>query len=306
MDERAELGSARCFLEPVVEARLGSYKAREPARAGSRGITRSRGGGHWGPEPRGRPPSGAGSPGRAGQGVREDGAASLPPALRCLSWRRRAAWKTARKSRPRASRSALRSYWPLERVDLRPRGGLAGGGGVLGRRRGRVEVGLGRREGGGEERVCGGERVVAEAEEVEEGLAVGEGDGRDAAEARGLDEVGVLEVVVLREEDGGGERVGAVGLLGGEGGGGVGREGVVGAEEDVVAGEDDLVQLVAGGVVAEHGEGIHRRRRRRSSPLGLGFFATLLFRLDGWIWLRGVGLDSRRRRRIACVRARSA
>ena len=50
---------------------------------------------------------------------------------------------------------------------------------------------------------------MAEAEEVEEGLAVGEGDGRDAAEARGLDEVGVLEVVVLREEDGGGERVGA-------------------------------------------------------------------------------------------------
>ena len=112
-------------------------------------------------------------------------------------------------------------------------------------------------------------------------LAVGEGDGRDAAEARGLDEVGVLEVVVLREEDGGGERVGAVGLLGGEGGGGVGREGVVGAEEDVVAGEDDLVQLIAGGVVAEHGEGIHRRSRRRSPPLGLGFFATwpcLVFR----------------------------
>jgi len=50
-----------------------------------------------------------------------------------------------------------------------------------------VEVGLGRREGGGEERVCGGERVVAEAEEVEEGLAVGEGDGRDAVEARDLD-----------------------------------------------------------------------------------------------------------------------
>ena len=67
-------------------------------------------------------------------------------------------------------------------------------------------MGLGRREGGGEERVCGGERVVAEAEEVEEGLAVGEGDGRDAAKARGLealDEIGVLEVVVLREEDGG-------------------------------------------------------------------------------------------------------
>lgn len=72
-----------------------------------------------------------------------------------------------------------------------------------------MEVGLLRLEGGGEERVGGGEGVVAEAEEVEEGLAVGERYGRDAAEARGLDEVGVLEVVVLREEDGSGERVGA-------------------------------------------------------------------------------------------------
>ena len=133
-----------------------------------------------------------------------------------------------------------------------------------------MEVGLLRLEGGGEERVGGGERVVAEAEEVEEGLAVGEGNGRDAAEARGLDEVGVLEVVVLRQEDGGGERVGAAGLLGCEGGGGGGREGVVGAEVDLVAGEDDLVQLVAGGVVAEHGEGIHRRRRRCVPP-GFGF-----------------------------------
>ena len=87
-----------------------------------------------------------------------------------------------------------------------------------------MEVGLLRLEGGGEERVGGGERVVAEAEEVEEGLAVGEGNGRDAAEARGLDEVGVLEVVVLRQEDGGGERVGAAELLGGEGGGAVGVE----------------------------------------------------------------------------------
>jgi hypothetical protein len=43
-----------------------------------------------------------------------------------------------------------------------------------------VEVGLlGRGEGGGEERVGGGEGVVAEVEEVEEGLAVGEGDGWD-------------------------------------------------------------------------------------------------------------------------------
>jgi hypothetical protein len=109
-----------------------------------------------------------------------------------------------------------------------------------------VEVGLLRREGGGEERVGGWERVVAVAEEVEEGLAVGEGDGRDAAEARGLDEVGVLEVVVLHEEDGGGERVRAVVLLGGEGGGGVGREGVVGAEEDVVAGDLVLDPVLLG------------------------------------------------------------
>ena len=50
---------------------------------------------------------------------------------------------------------------------------------------------------------------MAEAEEVEEGLAIGEGDGPDAAEARGLDEVDVLEVVVLREEDCGEERLGA-------------------------------------------------------------------------------------------------
>ena len=42
---------------------------------------------------------------------------------------------------------------PLERADLLPRGGLLGGRGVLGRRRGRVEVGLLRLEGGGEERV---------------------------------------------------------------------------------------------------------------------------------------------------------
>lgn len=122
---------------------------------------------------------------------------------------------------------------PLERADLCPRGGLSGGRGALGRRRGRVGVGLLRLEGGGEERVGGGEGIVAEAEEVEEGLAVGEGDGRDAEEARGLDEIGVFEVVVLREEDGSGERVGAARLLGGEGGGGVGRKGVVGAEEDV-------------------------------------------------------------------------
>jgi len=40
-----------------------------------------------------------------------------------------------------------------------------------------VDVGLLRLEGGGEERVGGGERVVAEAEEVEEGLAVWEGTG---------------------------------------------------------------------------------------------------------------------------------
>jgi hypothetical protein len=58
-----------------------------------------------------------------------------------------------------------------------PRGGLLGGRGVPGRRRGWVDVGLLRLEGGGEERVGGGERVVAEAEEVEEGLAVWEGTG---------------------------------------------------------------------------------------------------------------------------------
>lgn len=54
---------------------------------------------------------------------------------------------------------------------------------------------------------------MAKAEEVEEGLVVREGDVRDTVEARGLDEVSVLNVMVLREEDGGRERVGVPNYL---------------------------------------------------------------------------------------------
>lgn len=54
---------------------------------------------------------------------------------------------------------------------------------------------------------------MAKAEEVEEGLVVREGDVRDTVEARGLDEVSVLNVMVLCEEDGGRERVGVPNYL---------------------------------------------------------------------------------------------
>lgn len=147
-----------------------------------------------------------------------------------------------------------RSAGPAPRAEVSGAAMVLGEGGeAKGEERRRAVV---EGEGGGEEGL-GGERGVPELEEVEEGLAVREGDGRDPAEAGGLEEVGVLEVVVLGEEDGGGERVGPTRLLGCEGGGGVRREGVVVAELYVVAVEDDLVQVAAGGVVPEHGEGIH-------------------------------------------------
>lgn len=71
-------------------------------------------------------------------------------------------------------------------------------------------------------------------EVVEQGFAIGEGDGGDLMLSSGLEVVGVFQLVVAQEEE---ERVQCVvaAVLGPESGDGAGGEGVVGSEVEFAA-----------------------------------------------------------------------
>lgn len=74
--------------------------------------------------------------------------------------------------------------------------------------------------------------------------------------AGGLEVFGVLEVVVASEEEEGVEGVEAA-LLGTVGSDGGAREGILGAEPELVVGLDHPVQLPSDRVLPKHREGVH-------------------------------------------------